>query len=218
MAGEAQDVDPERVHVDGKDPGALGGVDDEDGPGLAGGRPDRGEILDRAEHVRAVVDDHHPGPGAERIAYRTRVHVALGIGPDPRDPHRAVALQVPQGTQHRVVLDPRGDDVVTLLDEPEQRDVQRIGDVLGEHHPVGVAAEAEELREQAAGLEDHLLRLDREGVSGPARVDPVTAKEGIHEPVHRLGLRPGRGGVVEVVVLFHGEVLARNGRSAGRIA
>ena len=115
-----------------------------------------------------MVHDHHPGPRIERIPDRARVHVPFRVAPDPRDPHSAIALEVVERTQHGVVLDPRGDDMVAFTDEPEQRDVQRIGDVLGEHHPIRVTAKPEELREQAAGLEDHLLRLDGQGYDRPA--------------------------------------------------
>ena len=218
MAGEAQDVDPERIHVDGNDARALGGVDDEDGSGFACDRPDGGEILNRSEDVRAMVDDHDPCPCVERIPDGVRIHIPLRVAPDPRDSYPAIALQVVERAQHGVVLDTRGDDMVASADEAEQRDVQRVGDVLGEHHPVGVAAEAEELREQAAGLEDHLLRLDGQGMPGPPRIDPMAAEEGVHEPVHRLGLRPRSGGVVEVVVVLHGGVLGSASRPMSTIA
>ena len=81
VAGEAQDVDAERVHVDGEHAGALGGVDDEGRPRFARDGADRGQVLDRSEDVRSVVDDHHPGARTERIADRAGVDVALAVAP-----------------------------------------------------------------------------------------------------------------------------------------
>ena len=106
MAGETQDVDPQRVHVDGEHAGALRDVHHEDGARLARRRPDRSEVLDRAEHVRSVVDDHDPGPGTQRIADRLGVHVALGVAPDPRDLHPVIAFEVVERAQHGIMFDP----------------------------------------------------------------------------------------------------------------
>ena len=101
------------------------------------------------------------------------------------------------------MFDTGDDHVITRLDQPEQREVHRIGRVERKSDPVGVSSEAEEFTEHSPGLDDHGLGFYGKLVAGAAGVDAVATEETVHEAVNGFRFRQGRCRIVKVIVVFH---------------
>ncbi len=204
VAGESQDVDAHCFHVDTQNSGALTRVDHENSPGCSGNFSNCLDVLHRPKHVGSMIDDDYLGLAGDRAANLFRVDVALRVTAYMSDGDTAVALQMLNRAQHRVVLQTRSDNVVSFTQKSEQHDVQGIGCVLGEYHPFAITAVVKKRRQQAAGFGNHFLGFDRQLVAGATGIDAKTPEERIHGAVDDVRLGPGGGRIVEVVMVFDG--------------
>src|ERR1019366_5801937 len=73
VAGEGDDVDVHLMHVDRNDAGGLSGIHDEGHVALTADASDLPDRLHRADHVRAVVDNHQLGVRPHRPGNSVRV-------------------------------------------------------------------------------------------------------------------------------------------------
>ena len=174
VAGKAQHRDPHALHIDGDTACCLGSVHDQKQAARLAERADLFQI----EHVpgqvgRVVADDGFRLRPHQRPEIAV-IHAALFIRAHEIQRNALIRLQTVQGTQHGIVLQIGGDDVIPCREQTAQRDVQRLRGIGGEDDPGGVAA-PEQSRRLAAGVVHRAGRFQR-----PA----VTAPGGIAHPLH----------------------------------
>ena len=152
--------------------GGLRGVDDQRHARLVRGRGHRCERQHDAGHVRGVRDDGQARVRVSRSAAAHSSRSSAPVLPSARTMlERAAAglLEVAQRAHHRVVLERRRDDAAAVGGEPVDREVERLGRVLGEDQLVGRLG-AEQVGEPLAGEADGARRRDRAAVAGAAGV------------------------------------------------
>ena len=116
MAGEGQEVDVERLHVERQVRHALRRVDQDSGAGGMRLARDRGDVVDGAEGVADVGDGHQLRLALQQIGEGRHIEaVVVGQGNvgDLRAPLRGQELP---GDQVGVVLHDAEDDQVALAD------------------------------------------------------------------------------------------------------
>ena len=138
---------------------------------------------------------------AERGAPLVEVDLA-GVPVGAHDLERAATdlLEMAERPHHGVVLERGRHDAPALGSEPEDRQVERLGRVLGEDHLVGRLG-ADQVGEPLACEAHPARRLDRAPVAGAAGVAARVREELLNRLQHRRRLRPRRGRVVEVDVV-----------------
>ena len=110
MAGEGEEIDAERLHVQGERAGGLHGIGVNGDTARAGEGGDRGERVDRADLVIGEHDADEAGVGAEGGGDHLGRHLAGAVHGDTGD-GEALRRQFVGGVEDSVVLD-RGDDEV----------------------------------------------------------------------------------------------------------
>ena len=185
VAGKAQHVRPQIVHVDRSGAGGLGRVHHQQGTVFMGHLADSSHVRHVAGQVGGVGTDHQPGAGADQPLQLPVVQPALPVRAGQVQVDPPLRLQAVEGPQHGVVLQHGGDHPVPLLRQPEESDVQGLRHVAGKDHVVGPGT-AEQSRQLLPGGEDGVGCVQSAPVDAPGAV-----AQGIHGG--RNGLRhPGR--------------------------
>src|SRR5205814_9611298 len=183
VAGEGQEVGAEGGDVDRQVGGGLGGVDLHQGAGGVGRLGQRGDVVDRAQHVGHGRDPEQLGP-VEEAGEVGEVEVPVGREGDPAQ------LDAPLGGQHVP-----GHDVGVVLHVGEDDDVAGAerGAAPGVGHQVGGLG-------RAPGEDDLPGRggVDEPGGLGPGRLvgGGGLLGQGVHAAVDV--------GIVLLVVLVEG--------------
>ena len=133
MTGEAHHVDAHGLHVDVEHPRRLGGVHHQQQAVLLGKAPDGPDIQQIPRQVGAVGADDAPCVGPQQAAEIVGVDAAPPIRRQEVHLH---PLQPVQGPQHGIVFAVGGQHVVTGGEQPVDGDVQGLGGVAGEPHPL----------------------------------------------------------------------------------
>ena len=120
-------------HIDGKHPGGLGGVQDEQQPMPPAEVAYPTDVHQVPGQVGAVGADDAPCVGSQQAA---EIVVVDAAPPIRRQEVHLHPLQPVQGPQHGVVLAVSGQHMVTGGEQPVDSDVQGLGGVAGEHHPL----------------------------------------------------------------------------------
>jgi len=79
MPGKRQCVNPHIPDVDGNDPRALGGIQDEIYSMFLTDLPDFGHRLDGANDIGAVIHDHHFGVFPDLLLNVIRMNIAMVV-------------------------------------------------------------------------------------------------------------------------------------------
>ena len=193
-----QQVDGDLSNVDVERSNALHRVAVEAHAALAAHRADRGDRLERADLVVRVHHRDERGVRVDRLADRVHGDDAVRIDADDPQPHRLVPLQIACGVDHRVVLDGRRHQTVTLAATRLQHAAQR--EVVGLGPPAG----EDDLRRVRTDRGGDLLARPVDGRSrrAPLRVDargvPGDVSQGARHRLGDGGVDRGGGGVVEV--------------------
>src|SRR5271165_967590 len=146
VAGECHDVDVHVLHVDGNDTGGLSGIHNKHHLAFATDTSDLIDRLHRAQHIRAVVDDHEPGVRPHGRGNVVWIHEPSAVERDVSRFRTVVADHVVDGPDHGVVLEVGGDDVVAGRNQSGNDEIQRVGYVVAEDQAVrGIFVAAEEL-------------------------------------------------------------------------
>ena len=114
-----------------------------------------------------------------------------------------ITLQVIDRSQHGIVFQARGNDMIARHQQAANRLIESIRSIECEYNPIGRTGIAKEPGEHAAGSRDHLLGLYSQQAATTARVYSMRTKEFIHEHVNRFRLRPAGCRIVKVGIVFH---------------
>jgi hypothetical protein len=93
--------------------------------------------LNGADHVRAMVHRHQRGVGPDRLGDVAGVDKPGSVEWNEGGFHAAIAHQVMDGADHRIVLEIRGNHVVAGLEQAGNRQVQGIRGVVAERQALG---------------------------------------------------------------------------------
>ena len=111
---EAEQIHVEITHGERHMPEGLDGIGVKTDAALTGDLPDLGDGLQRADLIVGVHDAHEDRPARDRLRHILRIHETLGIHGE-KCHLEALPFQEVAGLHHGVVLDGRGDDVISLL-------------------------------------------------------------------------------------------------------
>ena len=114
-----------------------------------------------------------------------------------------IANHVVDGPNHGIVFEVGGDNVVALPDQPGNREVERVGDVIAEDQTFGsVLIAAKEFRQPFTSFVQKRARLDRQIVAATARIHAMGPEKLVHELVYALWFGPDGCCIVEVNQTF----------------
>ena len=198
VGGHREQVNAERLDVDGYDPQALRRVAVEDHPGLAGDPSDVGDRLQRADLVVAVHHRGQDGVGADGPPHRVGVDPTRAVDREERQ-LETPRFEEARGLKYGVVLHRTDDEVpaapLVRVRGADEGEVVRLGGAAGEDDLLRVAR-ADRPGNALPRLVHRLPGALPESVhaTGIAEPFPVERLHGLQHPrVHR-----GRGGVVQV--------------------
>ena len=189
VPGEAHEVGVPGRHVDRQVRHRLGRVDEDQRPRGVSGVDERPDVVDRAEHVRHRGDREQAGAVEEAVEVGEVEAVVVGQR-DPAQLDAALGREDVPRDDVRVVLHVGDDDRVTgaqVRPRPAVGDeVDRLGDVLGEHDLARLPAE--EAGDLRAGVLVAARRLLRDRVHAAVHVGVRLAVHAVHRVEHRLRL------------------------------
>ena len=143
VAAEAEQIDPQGLHVEGDVAHRLGGVAMEQNP-MAPAQ--RRNLRQRLEHADLVVGGHHrnqQGVGADRCRQLPQIHQTIRLDRQHGE-REAMARQPGHRIEHRPVFGRQGDQAPARLASfdrrlrhPRQGQVVRLRGAAGEHHRLG---------------------------------------------------------------------------------
>ena len=195
VSGEAEDVHPQRLHVDGPRACGLGRVHDKRKTVLFCKSRDERKVGQVSGHVRGVGHGHKAGVRAEKA-----LELVVAQPPGAVHLHEAdlcpLLPQAVEGPQHRVVLTDRRDDVVAGADKAGEGRVQRLRHVGREGDAVR-AFGMEKRCKRLPGAVDEAGRVKGRLMGTTARVAPM-GQCVQHSLPHAGRLLEGGGGVVKV--------------------
>ena len=195
VSGEAEDVHPQRLHVDGPRTRSLGRVHDKRKTVLFCKSRDERKVGQISGHVRGVGHGHKAGVRAEKA-----LELVVAQPPGVVHLHEAdlcpLLPQAVEGPQHRVVLTDRRDDVVAGADKAGKRRVQRLRHVGREGDAVR-AFSMEKCCQCLPGIVDEAGRVKGRLMGTTARVAPM-GQCVQHSLPHAGRFLQGGGRVVEV--------------------
>ena len=197
VAGKREEIDGARFDVDGNPSDGLRRVEQKSNAPCTRGSTDGFGGGDGSRDVRRVRHHDETRRRTERGDDVVRVNHAVVARRNARRRDDAVGFEPMQRTQHRVVVVGGGDDVVPRTDESLDREIQRVGSVEREDHPFGRRG-ADEPSEGRPQLSEHPTRFDRFPVAAASGARGEFAVVVHHRVEHLLGLRMGRGCVVEI--------------------
>ena len=195
VAGKAHHADVLALHIDGKYPCRLGGIQYEQQAMTAAEIPHELDVCQITGKVGGVGAHHSLRIRPQQPFKSAVIQLAVFIRRD-KIHCRPCCPQAVQGPQHGVVLPVRGDHMVSRPQCPGDGNVQRGGGVGGEGHPLRMLA-AEELCRPAADA-IHCAG-GRQGLlmGAPAAV-AVRLHGGYYRLRHAGGLGAGGGGVIQI--------------------
>ena len=212
VGAEGQEIDTERLHLDGEFAGDLNGV----GVGKdALAATDGGDFLDGEHDAGLVVGVHDRddgGVGSDGLFEDVEVEGAIGLDGEIGD-FEALFFEVFAEVDVGGVLDLGGDDVAFAGGDEGglEGGVVGLGAAAGEEDFAGIGTD--EGGDLFPGLFDVTVDLGAEGV-GAGGVTPVFAQEGDHGVDHFWG-DPGGGVVIEIIdlLLLHKTGILQTGRN-----
>ena len=114
MTGESHHVDVHLFHVDGNDAGGLGSIHDKRHAAFVADPADLPDRLHCAEHVRAVIDDHHPGVRPYGSGNVIGIDKSGAVERNKGCFGSVVADHVIDRPDHGVMFEVSGDDVIAV--------------------------------------------------------------------------------------------------------
>ena len=195
VSGEAEDIRPQCLHVDGPRACGLGRVHNKRKAVLFRESRNERKVGQVSGHVRGVGHGHKAGVWAEKP-----FELVVAQPPDVVHLHEAdlcpLLPQAVEGAQHRVVLTDRRDDVVAGADKTGERRVQRLRHVGRKGDAVG-AFGMEKCCKSLPGAVDDAGCVKGRLMGTTARVSPM-GQCIQHSLPHAGRLLKGSGGVIKV--------------------
>ena len=205
MRRHRKQVEIHRVHVYRHLAGALRRIRVKQHAALARDLADGGEILDHADLVVHVHDRNQNGIGADGGLELVQIEQAVRLRIEIGD-FKTLALQLPAGIEHRLVLGLAGDNVLALLavetGHALEREVIGFGRTRSPDDLLRIGAD--QCRHVGARLLDGFLGMPAEGMGARGRVAKFTiGLEILAHPVRHARVHRRGGGVIEIYRFLH---------------
>ena len=195
VSGEAENIHPQRLHVDGPCARSLGRVHDKRKTVLFRKSGDERKVRKIARDVGSVRHHDKTGIGAEKF-FELLIPQPPGVVHLHKTHFCPLLPQAIERPQHRVVLADRRDNMVAGADEAAERCVERLGHVGRESNAVR-AFRMEKCCKCLTGMVDDPGRVKGRLMRPAARIARMFQRIQ-HGLPHAGRLLQGGGGVVEV--------------------
>ncbi len=187
VSGKSDDVDVLLFNVYRDFPGSLGGINEEDDTALLTELADLGDGLDCTDDVGGVVDYDEPRGGLEERDKIFRVDEPVVVEGNVIHFYAVVLLVMMEGTQHRVVLDVGGDNMIASREQSVDSDVERFGGIEREDKPIGIISIKKFGHGRPCLLDDIACLYGQITTRSPG-ADTVAAVKAVHHFIHLIRL------------------------------